>query len=141
MYTQVEIDPTITTFNGSNIAPTNVERQLQGASPFLVNADVVYAKEFGNHKITSALDFNIFGDRVYSAGGNGVGDIFEKGFGVLNFNFKDEIGKHVEISLKAKNLLNPSIERYQDQEDLGQEFTTYKFDNGINFSLGVTFKL
>ncbi|WP_438425897.1 TonB-dependent receptor domain-containing protein [Aquimarina macrocephali] len=141
MYTQVEIDPTITTFNGSNIAPTNVERQLQGASPFLVNADVVYAKEFGNHKITSALDFNIFGDRVYSAGGNGVGDIFEKGFGVLNFNFKDEIGKHIEISLKAKNLLNPSIERYQDQEDLGQEFTTYKFDNGINFSLGVTFKL
>lgn len=141
MYTQVEIDPTIITFNGSNIAPTNVERQLQGASPFLVNADIAYAKEFGNHKITSALDFNIFGDRVYSAGGNGVGDIFEKGFGVLNFNFKDEIGKYVEISLKAKNLLNPSIERYQDQEDLRKEFTTYKFDNGINFSLGVTFKL
>ncbi|EZH74790.1 hypothetical protein ATO12_08605 [Aquimarina atlantica] len=141
MYTQVEIDPTITTFNGSNIAPTNVERQLQGASPFLVNTDLSYSKTFDNHKITSGIDFNIFGDRVYSAGGNGVGDIFEKGFGVLNFNFKDEIGKHVEISLKAKNLLNPSIERYQDQEDLGQEFTTYKFDNGINFSLGVTFKL
>ncbi|MDY8134967.1 TonB-dependent receptor [Aquimarina sp. 2201CG5-10] len=141
MYTQVKIDPSITTFNGSNIAPTNVERQLQGASPFLVNADLAYTKEFNNHKITSALDFNIFGDRVYSAGGNGVGDIFEKGFGVLNFNFKDQIGKHIEISFKAKNLLNPSIERYQDQEDLNQEFTTYKFDNGINFSLGVTFKL
>ena len=141
MYTQVQIDPNITTFNGSSIAPTNIERQLQGASPFLVNADLVYSKEFKNHKITSGIDFNVFGDRVYSAGGNGVGDIFEKGFGVLNFNFKDEIGDTIEISFKAKNLLNPSIERYQDQEDLNREFTTYKFENGVNFSLGVTFKL
>ena len=141
MYTQVQIDPNITTFNGSSIAPTNIERQLQGASPFLVNADLVYSKEFKNHKITSGIDFNVFGDRVYSAGGNGVGDIFEKGFGVLNFNFKDEIGDTIEISFKAKNLLNPSIERYQDQEDLNREFTTYKFQNGVNFSLGVTFKL
>ncbi|AXT62259.1 TonB-dependent receptor [Aquimarina sp. AD10] len=141
MYSKVKIDPAITTFNGSNIAPTNIERQLQGASPFLVNADIAYNKEFKTHKITSALDFNIFGDRVYSAGGNGVGDIFEKGFGVLNFNFKDEIGDHIVLSFKAKNLLNPSVERYQDQEDLNQEFTTYKFDDGINFSLGITFKL
>lgn len=141
MYSQVEIDPTITTFNGSNIAPTNIERQLQGASPFLVNADIAYNKEFKNHKITSAFDFNIFGDRVYSAGGNGVGDIFDKGFGTLNFNFKDQIGDHIEISFKAKNLLNPSLERYQDQEDLNQEFTTYKFDEGISLSLGVTFIL
>lgn len=141
MYSKVEIDPEITTFNGSSIAPTNLDRQLQGASPFLVNTDITYNKEFKTHKITSALDFNIFGDRVYSAGGNGIGDIFEKGFGLLNFNFKDEIGDHIILSFKAKNLLNPSIERYQDQEDLNQEFTTYKFDDGINFSLGVTFKL
>ncbi len=141
MYSQVEIDPTITTFNGSNIAPTNIERQLQGASPFLINTDLSYVKEFDSHKITSGLDFNIFGDRVYSAGGNGVGDIFEKGFGLLNFNFKDEIGEHIVLNFKARNLLNPSIERYQDQEDINQELTTYQFDNGINFSLGVTFKL
>lgn len=141
MYTKVTIDPSITTFNNSNIAPTNIERQLQGASPFLVNADLVYSKTIKTHKITSALDFNVFGDRVYSAGGNGVGDIFEKGFGVLNFNFKDQIGEHIEISFKAKNLLNPSIERYLDQEDLNQEFTTFKYDQGLNFSLGLTFKL
>jgi len=141
MYTQVEIDPTITTFNGSNVAPTNLERQLQGASPFLVNADIAYSKKFESHKITSALDFNIFGDRVYSAGGNGVGDIFEKGYGSLNFNFKDEIGDHIEVSFKAKNLLNPNIQRYIDQESIGREITNYNFDNGINLSLGVTFKL
>ncbi len=141
MYTQVEIDPTITTFNGSNIAPTNTERQLQGASPFLINADIAYSKKFESHKITSALDFNIFGDRVYSAGGLGIGDIFEKGYGSLNFNFKDEIGDHVVISFKAKNLLNPDIRRYIDQESIGREITNYNFDIGINFSLGVTFKL
>ncbi|WP_271765702.1 TonB-dependent receptor [Aquimarina algiphila] len=141
MYSKVKIDNSVTTFNGSNIAPTNLDRQLQGASPYLINTDVSYSKTFNTHKITSGLDFNIFGDRVYSAGGNGVGDIFEKGFGLLNFNFKDEIGDHIVLSFKARNLLNPSIERYQDQENIGQEFTTYKFDNGINVSLGVTFKL
>jgi len=140
MHTQVEIDPTVTTSNGSNIAPTNLERKLQGASPYLINTDISYSKTFEKHKITSAIDFNIFGDRIYSAGGNGVGDIFEKGFGLLNFNFKDQIGEHITLNFKAKNLLNPSIERYQDQEDINEQYTTYRFDNGINFSLGVTFK-
>ncbi|MBQ4819723.1 TonB-dependent receptor [Aquimarina sp. MMG016] len=140
MYSKVEIDEDLQ-INGVNIAPTNNERQLQGASPYLINADVAYTKEVKNHKITSAIDFNIFGDRIYAAGSNGRGDIFEKGYGTLNFNFKDEIGENVEISFKAKNLLNPSITRYQDQENLNQEFTTYDFNVGINFSLGVTFKL
>ncbi len=141
MYTQVTLNPEITTFNGSNIAPTNLERQLQGASPYLINANVSYAKQLEGHNINATIDFNIFGDRVYSAGGNGVGDIFEQGFGTLNFNIKDKIGEHIEISLKAKNLLNPAIKRYQNQEDLGQEFTTYNFNNGVNFSLGLTYKL
>ncbi|MDH7446004.1 TonB-dependent receptor [Aquimarina sp. 2201CG14-23] len=140
MYSKVKIDEDLQ-INGVNIAPTNNERQLQGASPFLINADIAYSKEINNHKITSALDFNIFGDRIYAAGSNGRGDIFEKGYGTLNFNFKDQIGKHIEISFKAKNLLNPSISRFQDQENLNQDLTTYRFDNGINFSLGVTFKL
>ena len=127
--------------NGVNIAPTNNERRLQGASPFLLNTDIAYTKEFKKHKITSALDFNLFGDRIYSAGSNGRGDIFEKGYGLLNFNFKDEINKNIAISFKAKNLLNPSITRFQDQENIGQELTTFRFDEGLSFSLGITFKL
>ncbi|MEW7280992.1 TonB-dependent receptor [Aquimarina sp. 2201CG1-2-11] len=141
MYSQVKIDTAVTTFNDSNILPTNAKRQLQGASPYLINTDVSYSKKFKKHKITSGIDFNIFGDRIYSAGGNEVGDIFEKGFGVLNFNFKDQIGEKLTLSFKAKNLLNPSIIRYQDQEDIGEEYTTYKFDRGINFSFGLTYKL
>ncbi len=141
MHSQVEIDPNITTFNGSNIAPTHVKRQLQGASPYLINTDISFNKKTENHNFTTALDFNLFGNRIYSVGGNGVGDIFEKGFGLLNFSCKDKIGKNIEINFKAKNLLNPFIERYQDQEDIEQKYITYKFDNGINLSLGVTFKL
>ncbi|WP_234859320.1 TonB-dependent receptor [Aquimarina aquimarini] len=140
MHSEVTIDEDLK-IGGSNISPTNNSRQLQGASPFLVNADIAYAKEIKNHKITSAIDFNIFGDRIYAAGSNRRGDVFERGFGVLNFNFKDEIGEHIEISVKAKNLLNPTIERYQDQKDIHQELVTYGYENGINFSLGVTFKL
>ncbi len=141
MHSEVTIDPNIVTFNGSSIAPTNLKRRLQGASPFLINTDLSYAKEIAAHSLIATVDFNIFGDRIYAAGGIGAGDIFEDGYGTLNFNVKDQIGDHFEISFKAKNLLNPSVRRYQDQEDLDREFTTYNYDNGINISLGITYKL
>ncbi|WP_340077324.1 TonB-dependent receptor [Leptobacterium sp. I13] len=147
MITEVSIDSNTTIdfdLGGSSepvsIVPTNTKRKLQGASPYIVNADINYAKEFGNHKISSTLDFNFFGDRIYAAGGNTIGDVFEKGFGTLNFNFQDSIGDHWEVSIKGKNLLNPTIERYQDQEDLNREFTVSSFKLGMDFSLGLTYK-
>ncbi|WP_025742367.1 TonB-dependent receptor [Aquimarina pacifica] len=140
MYSEVTIDEDLI-INNVNVALTNNKRQLQGASPFLINTDLTYSKEVGTHKITSVIDFNIFGDRIYAAGSNGRGDIFEKGFGTLNLNIKDQIGKNIEISLKAKNLLNPAETRYQNQENLNQELTTYQFDRGINISLGLKYKL
>ncbi|WP_299121903.1 TonB-dependent receptor [uncultured Winogradskyella sp.] len=139
MYTKVVIDPTVTVLNAA-IAPTNLERKLQGASPYIFNADINFSKEFGKHNISTTLDFNYFGDRIYSAGGNGVGDIFEKGFGTLNFNFKDTFNEHWEIGLSAKNLLNPTIDRYQDQEDINQELTVSSYQIGSNISLGFTYK-
>ena len=139
MYTKVVIDPTVTVLNAA-IAPTNLERKLQGASPYIFNADINFSKEIGKHNISTTLDFNYFGDRIYSAGGNGVGDIFEKGFGTLNFNFKDTINEHWEIGLSAKNILNPTIDRYQDQEDINQELTVSSYQLGANLSLGFTYK-
>lgn len=139
MYTKVVIDPSVTVLNAA-IAPTNLERQLQGASPYIFNTDINFSKEIGKHNISSTLDFNYFGDRVYSAGGNGVGDIFEKSFATLNFNFKDTINEHWEISLSAKNILNPTIVRYQDQEDINQELTVSSYQLGANLSLGFTYK-
>ncbi|WP_346883185.1 TonB-dependent receptor [uncultured Algibacter sp.] len=139
MYTKVVIDPTVTVLNAS-IAPTNLERKLQGASPYIFNADIGFSKDLGKHDLSSTLDFNYFGDRIYSAGGNGVGDIFEKGFGTLNFNFKDTFNKHWAVSLSAKNILNPTIERYQDQEDINQELTVSSYQLGANLSLGFTYK-
>ena len=139
MYSKVVIDPTVTVLNAA-IAPTNLERQLQGASPYIFNADINFAKEIGKHNMSSTLDFNYFGDRIYSAGGNGVGDIFEKGFATLNFNFKDTINEHWEVSLSAKNILNPTIDRYQDQQDINQELIVSSYQIGSNLSLGFTYK-
>ncbi|UZO81585.1 carboxypeptidase-like regulatory domain-containing protein [Aquimarina sp. ERC-38] len=140
LHSEVKVDTDIL-INNSSVAATNSERQLQGASPYLINTDVSYVTELKNQKITAGLDFNFFGDRIYAAGSNGRGDIFEKGFGVLNFNFKDEVGEHLEISFKARNLLNPDIIRYQDQENLGEELDVYRYDRGLQLSLGITFKL
>ncbi|MDZ4148427.1 MAG: TonB-dependent receptor [Flavobacteriaceae bacterium] len=140
MFTEVRLDPTVTIGNGSSIAPTNTTRRMQGASPFLINADINYNKIFGKHDLSTTLDVNYFDDRIYAAGGNEVDDVYEKGFATLNFTLVDKIGEHFEFKITGRNLLDPNIERYQDQRSLGREITVSKFNLGADFGLGVTYK-
>ncbi|MBU2525699.1 MAG: TonB-dependent receptor [Bacteroidetes bacterium] len=140
MFTEVDIDPEVTIGNGASIAPTNLTRKLQGASPFLLNADINYVKQFGKHNLSTTLDVNYFDDRIYAAGGNEVDDVYEKGFATLNFTLRDEIGDHFVVKLAGRNLLNPDIERYQDQRSIGREITVSKFDLGADISLGIIYK-
>ncbi len=147
MFTEVKIDPDTTIdfdLEGTDpavpIVPTNLVRQMQGASPFIINANINYRRKFGNHDISSTIDYNFFGDRIYAAGAVEIGDIFEEGYNTLNFNFIDNIGEHWGITFRALNLLNPPIRRYQDQEDLGERFTLSRYNLGVDLQLGFTYK-
>lgn len=57
-------------------AYTNNQRALQGASPYLVNADLTYSPRFGEEKqLSIALLYNLQGPRIHSVGISRLGDI------------------------------------------------------------------
>lgn len=94
--------------------------ELQGASPFLLNADVSYTPTFGNYKPVANLVFSYFSDRIDALGSGQLGNIVEKGVPTLDFVWKNKINEHFEINASLKNLLNPTIQRVRENANIGQ---------------------
>ena len=67
-------------------AYTNSQRALQGASPYLANADLTYSPAFSNDRqLSVALLYNLQGPRIHSVGISGLGDIKQQPVHTLNF--------------------------------------------------------
>src|SRR6218665_1667513 len=120
-------------FNGTKDA-------LQGASPFLANADITYRIESGSFRPTVSLVGNYFHDRIYALGNiqNG-GNVVEKGIPTLNFISSAAIGKRLTATFHIKNLLDSKIERFQENTD--GDATIYSYKTGLDFSLGLKYSL
>lgn len=113
---------------------------LQGASPFLVNADITYRIESGSFRPTVSLVGNYFHDRIYALGNIQTGgNVVEKGIPTLNFISSAAIGKRLTASFHIKNLLDSKIERYQ--ENVQGDATIYSYKTGLDFSLGLKYSI
>ncbi|WP_242202980.1 TonB-dependent receptor [Aestuariivivens insulae] len=142
MYTNQELDKDKvieeTTAAGSPISVdfTNKEDKLSGASDLLLNADLTYTKEYKNDKsIQTTIAYNYFSDRVFALGTEGKGDLIDKGIGTLDFVFKSKLNKNLGVNLSAKNLLNPTIERHQEVQNV--LVSSYK--RGVNLKLSLIY--
>lgn len=114
--------------------------QLQGASPYLLNANINYSPTtFEGYRPTASLVFSYFSDRIYALGSSS-GNIVEKGVQSLDFIFKNNIGEKWEINFSAKNVLDPSIERVREIAG-GANTTLSKYNRGMNLGLGIKYKL
>ncbi|WP_086475868.1 TonB-dependent receptor [Arenibacter amylolyticus] len=110
-------------------------RELQGQSPFLINAGLHYKGV--ENGIETGLNYNVQGKTLQVVGNGFVPDVFTMPFHLLNFNFSKKFGNNGEqrISLKVENLLD---------EELISEYESYKAQNktfskrnpGRTFSLG-----
>ena len=106
--------------NGTyNLSFNKSSDELQGASPFLLNADINYSPVFNNYKPTVNLVFSYFSDRIDALGSGQLGNVIEKSVSTLDFIWKNEISEKFEINFSAKNLLNPTI-RYVRETTLGE---------------------
>lgn len=131
LYSQVSFDTTI------NVAQTNTERALQGASPYLINVDLSYAKRFSEEfKTTFTLAYNVFGKRISNVGIQGIGDIYQMPVNTLNFIVLVDY-KKFNFNLKVKNLLNPLID--YEQMINGTSYLVNQTRRGIFTSMGVTY--
>ena len=115
--------------------------QLEGAAPWLVNADVTYQLNKGTNSFTGALVFNYFSDRLYTIGTQGFQDIMENGMPTLDFVASAKLGGHFSLSLKAANLLNSAHQLTRKGNATGQEVVLSKYRKGMDFSIGLAYSL
>ncbi len=114
-------------------APTNPVRQLSGASEYVAN--IMLGFDSPDTKHTVSLIYNVFGERLYTSGRNGVPDAFEQPFNSLDFTYFWYPNDTMTFKLKAQNILDDStsIERagvVVFEEETGQSFS-------LSFSLAL----
>lgn len=128
IYTYAKV-PLATDKNGS---------QLEGAAPWIVNADLSHQLTTGNKTFVNTLVFNYFSDRVYTIGTEGYQDIMENGLPTLDFISSAKLNKNITLSLKARNLLNATHQLTRQANVGGEEIVLNRYKKGIDFSLGVS---
>lgn len=104
-------------------APTNNKRDLVGASEFTYNLVLGFDSPDELHSAT--LSYNFFGERLYFAGRNGEPDAYEQPFNSLDITYSYFPTENLIMKLKAKNLLDESLEIQRDgkvtyEETVGQ---------------------
>jgi len=113
-------------------------RQLQGQSPYLINASIDYKDD----RTRAGLYFNMQG-KTLEVVGNGISpDIYTYPFESLNFTFSKSFGKESKqsINIKAENLLNSKKESYAESYNALNRLYSYR-DQGLKFSIGYSINL
>lgn len=119
---------------------TDKKRALQGASPYLINADINWSPLQHNEKnLSLALVYNLRGPRIASVGINGVGNVVEEAFHSLDFNAIMQFSSKMQLKLSAKNLLDQANRYKQEIADTGEEKLVEKQKKGLSFSIGFNY--
>jgi len=114
-----------------DLAFNKTEDQLQGASPFILNADVSYSPVFKKYKPVANLVFSYFSDRIDALGSGDLGNIVEKSVPTLDFIWKNTISDNFEINFSAKNLLNPTIQYVREDQNQGDVLVVSANGKGV----------
>ncbi|MEL7312968.1 MAG: TonB-dependent receptor, partial [Pseudomonadota bacterium] len=109
--------------------PTNPVRSLTSASDYVANVTLGFDSDDGRH--TATLVYNVFGERLYSAGRNLQPDEFEQPFHGLDFTYSWFPTDRLVVKAKAQNILGDEIEIER------QGVTTFTQDPGSAFAFSV----
>ncbi len=114
-------------------APTNPTRKLAGASDYVLNVLLGFDSMDGNHSAT--IVYNVFGERLYTAGRLGTPDSFEQPFNSLDVTYSWYPTDTMTLKLKLQNLLNEEVVIAQ------QGIETFVEKPGTGFSLSFEWML
>ena len=121
-------------------AYTNKERTLQGASPYLFNADISYTPELRDGKTLGlALIYSVQGPRIHAVGILGLGDEKQMPFHSLDFSGTCKINQNLTVRLGLKNLLNSSVRFTQEIPAAGRTVDAEGWRLGTGADLGITY--
>ena len=122
-------------------AYTNKERALQGASPYLFNADVTYAPSLGEERrLSLALLYNLQGPRIHAVGISGLGDIEQRTMHTLDFAASYRFNRLFELKLQLDNLLDASYVFDQEVPQTGSSVEVERYRLGLGFEVGLSIR-
>ncbi len=146
MYSKVEIEKIKNGLQSPETIAIDAKptRKLQGASPWIINADLKYESEFSKDwKNTMTLVFNAYSKRIYAVGTYGLDNYYEMPFNKLDFIWGNKISDKWDIKLSAENILNPTYKiqmgdnsRIQIMEN---DLTVKSYKKGIGFSANLSY--
>ena len=135
MYTDVKLP------SGGGVYTDN-QRALQGASPYLLNADLSYAPRFrdGADQLTLALMYNLQGPRIHAVGIFGLGDEKQLPLHTLDFVGSYALGARWDFKLTVKDLLDSKVRYRQDVPGIHRKIDVETFRPGTSAEIGITYK-
>ena len=125
----------------SDMATDKSGTALEGAAPFIGNADITYRYTRADFNLNGTVVCSYFSDRIYTIGTQGYKDIIEKGVPTLDIVLDGQINKHLSIDLKIKNLLNPSYRLFREASgENGRKIILSDYTKGRKISIGLTYR-
>lgn len=124
----------------------NRKRKLQGAAPWVLNADLKY--EFRNSnslKHTASLVYNVSGKKIYGVGFAKLDNVYEMPFHQLDFIYNAELTKNWNVKLGVLNILNSEYKLIMGDQSLlpvdnaNLLMENHKRGTTLNLSVGYTF--
>ena len=117
---------------------TDSRRALQGASPYIGNAFITYAPEFGEESsLAVSVLYNVQGPRIQAVGIYGLGNIMQAPIHALDANITYQINRLWSVQLSLTNLLDSEYRFTQNVPDLGEEMLTESYRLGRGIGVGV----
>lgn len=146
MHTNVKVNSLIRNFTGSYVPSTEThpDRELQGASKWLINADLKYQFKFSETWTnTATLVYSVFGKRIYSVGNFPFDHIYELPVSKLDFVWSSKLSDHFDLKFSADNILNPIV-KMELGEDSNADYSEstrvlQDYKRGVGFSAGLTY--
>ncbi len=132
-------------YNRVTSAGTQLNRPMQGQSPFLINASIQY--DLQKIGLNTTLLFNRIGRRILYVGNNDFPPVWENPRSLLDLQIAKKIMKDkAEIKLNFSDILNQTAFYYHDTNDNGKYDATdatairRKFGSNISLSFSYNFK-
>lgn len=130
----------------ANIQGVEIDRPMQGQSPYLLNLGLNY--DLQKHGFNATLLFNQIGERIYLVGDISAGastpDVYEAPRPVLDFQMAKKVLKNKgEVRLNVSDILNRTQYFYQNPDGSKDSFQKNKdpqrFTRRFGTTIGITF--
>ena len=116
---------------------TNFTRRMTGHSEWVFNATLGFDSDNGMH--SAYLNLNSFGERIYAAGANNNGDVFEQPFDSVGLVYKWFPTDKIEVQVTLDNILDEQRRFEQVSGSSGNEGDVVTvLEQEIGAALGVS---